>query len=115
MICEQFPPKQLILNNRVKGFLGVIVDYITRIGQEQPRSVVEPPLESRINLPRQVPVETSEGQTVVQQHPFIRDIQHRQRHCEPLRERLREGEIERRMRWQIVSRILRVGRAIGES
>ena len=28
MTCEQFPPKPLILNNSVKAFLSVIVDYI---------------------------------------------------------------------------------------
>jgi hypothetical protein len=30
MTCEQFPPKPLILNNRVKAFLVVIVNHTTR-------------------------------------------------------------------------------------
>ena len=28
--CEQFPPKPLILNDRIKEFRGVIVDYVTQ-------------------------------------------------------------------------------------
>jgi hypothetical protein len=68
-----------------------------------------------IDLPGIVKVESSEGEAVVEQNPAIRNIKPVQRDPVLLAKALSKRYIERGVLGQIVTRILRVGIAVGKS
>src|ERR1035438_377112 len=80
-------------------------------------SVVKSPTEFDVDLPRVVKVESSKGQTVVEQYAAIRHIQSSQGDLVSLAltKALSHGNVERRVLRQIVPRILCVRRPVGES
>ena len=80
-------------------------------------SVVKSPAELDIDLPRVVKVESSEGQAVVEQYAAIGHVQGGQRKLVSvaLAKTFSDGNVKRSVLGQIVARILRVRRTIGES
>src|SRR5580700_1514883 len=78
-------------------------------------SVVKSVTELDVDLPRVVKVESSEGQTVVEEDTAIRYIQGAQRDPVLLAETLSERNIKGSVLRKITARILRVGVSVGEA